>query len=73
MDVVVFSIFNPINRIFNLGQIISVVTVGQAMHKVAEDASIKPVESTNSKKSTIGSLVSLFTNSDIQNIGGTPK
>ncbi|CAO3624297.1 unnamed protein product [Mucor hiemalis] len=69
MESVSLSIFNPINRFFNLGQVISVETVGKVMHKVAEDSSIKPTAASNSTKSTIGSLVSLFPNPDIQSIG----
>lgn len=72
-ETIAFSIFNPINRALGLGYIISVDTVGQAMHKVAEDASIKPTDPKHIKKSSIGSLVSHFTNSEIHSIGGAPK
>lgn len=68
-----FNIYNPINRILGLDYVTPVTTVGAAMHKVAEDSSIKPTDSKNIKKSTIGSLVSHFTNSEIHSIGGSPK
>lgn len=69
MEHVAFTIFNPINRVLGLGQIINVATVGKAMHKVAEDASIKPAAATNIKKSVFGSLVYSFPNANIEEIG----
>ncbi|KAI7870088.1 uncharacterized protein EV154DRAFT_453225 [Mucor mucedo] len=73
VETVAFAIYNPINRLFGLSYVTSVDTVGVAMHKVAENASIKPTDPKNIKKSTIGSLVSHFTNSEIHTIGGAPK
>lgn len=64
------TIFTPINRLFNLGGIISTQTVGKAMHKVAEDISIKPTDTSLIQESRIGTFVSRFVNSDIQKIGG---
>lgn len=69
MESVSLAIFNPINRTFGLGLVTPVDTVGRAMHKVAQDDSIKPKEAENSKKSAIGSLASIFTNADIHFIG----
>jgi oxidoreductase len=69
MEHVAFTIFNPINRVLGLGQIINVGTVGKAMHRVAEDASIKPADTKSVKNSVIGSLVYYFPNSNIENIG----
>ncbi|KAI8092249.1 uncharacterized protein B0P05DRAFT_525448 [Gilbertella persicaria] len=69
MERISFTIFQPINRMFNLHQIISVATVGKAMHRVAEDATLKPKDPKNTKTSVIGSLVAAFANSDIEAIG----
>lgn len=61
------TIFLPVDKFFGLGGSVSVVTVGKAMHKAAENYStIKPTEK---KTSQIGSLVSIFSNKDIENIG----
>ncbi|KAI9487094.1 MAG: hypothetical protein EXX96DRAFT_551780 [Benjaminiella poitrasii] len=66
---IALSVYKPINRLFGLGGIISVDTVGKAMHKVAKDSSIKPTEERNIKKSSIGSTIFSFPNADIEQIG----
>ncbi|KAI7901888.1 uncharacterized protein BX663DRAFT_512738 [Cokeromyces recurvatus] len=66
---IAFSIFKPINQLFNLNMVISVETVGKAMHKVAANASIKPTEEKNMKQSSIGSTIFSFSNADIEEIG----
>ncbi|KAI9263516.1 hypothetical protein EDC94DRAFT_518093 [Helicostylum pulchrum] len=73
MESIAITIFRPINGLLGLGQIISVETVGKAMHRVANDSSFKPSDVNGTKTSTIGSLVSRFSNSDIHSIGGDPK
>ncbi|KAI8973563.1 hypothetical protein BDF20DRAFT_907093 [Mycotypha africana] len=68
MESIAFTIVNPINRLLNAGLVINVATVAKAMHKVAEDATIKPTSpEKNVRKSVIGSLVSAFSNADIEN------
>ncbi|KAI8334474.1 hypothetical protein BD560DRAFT_414558 [Blakeslea trispora] len=58
-------ILPPIDRLFNLHSVISVTRVAQAMHRVAENQEIK---AKSTKQSVIGSLVSVFSNSDIEEI-----
>lgn len=70
MESIGSAIFSPIHSMFGVGQIISVETVGKAMHRIAVDKSVKPTDAKNTdKKSVIGSLVSHFPNSDLQSIG----
>lgn len=73
MDKIVMAVFRPINGLLGLDQIISVETVGKAMHRVANNSSLKPSDVNAVKTSTIGSLVSRFSNSDIHSIGGDSK
>lgn len=62
------TIFKPIFNLFGYNGINSVDTVGKAMHKVAQDSSIKPADASSVKKSVIGSMVSAFNNNDIEHI-----
>ncbi|OBZ86651.1 hypothetical protein A0J61_05316 [Choanephora cucurbitarum] len=56
----------PLDRLFNLHSVISVATVAKAMHRVAERKEIKPKDSS---LSLIGSLVSVFSSIEIEDIG----
>ncbi|KAI8644612.1 hypothetical protein BD408DRAFT_441603 [Parasitella parasitica] len=68
MEPLLVTLYKPISNLFGLKQVNSVDTVGKAMHKVAEDSSIKPANADNVKKSVIGSLVSLYFNTDVEAI-----
>ncbi|CEP14607.1 hypothetical protein [Parasitella parasitica] len=68
MEPLLVTLYKPISNLFGLKQVNSVDTVGKAMHKVAEDSSIKPINADNVKKSVIGSLVSLYLNTDVETI-----
>ncbi|CAO0802209.1 unnamed protein product [Mucor circinelloides] len=68
LEPVAVAICKPIFNLFGYKGVNSVDTVGKAMHKVAEDSSIKPADASSIKKSVIGSLVSAFNKNDIENI-----
>lgn len=72
MEPLFVALYKPINSLFGLNQVNSVATVGKAMHRVAEDSSIKPIDASKVKKSVIGSLVSAYNNVDIEALGN-PK
>lgn len=67
------TIFSPFDSFFNLKYLVSVDTVGKAMHRVAEDNSIKPSDPKNIKESSDGSTVYRFSNTDIIAIGSDKK
>ncbi|OBZ86948.1 Oxidoreductase HTATIP2 [Choanephora cucurbitarum] len=60
------AIVPPLNRMFNLHSSVPVTTVAKAMHHVAEN---KDIKAKSSSQSVIGSLVSVFSTAEIEDIG----
>lgn len=67
------TLFGPINHFFNLHMVNSVVSVAKAMHKVAEDKSIKPSGLNSIKTDSLGSQSFTFESNDIEFISGNQK
>lgn len=67
---VVIPFYLALDRVFKFGLSVNVATVGKAMSKVGQDASIQAKEH---KTSTIGSLVSIYNHWEIKDIGGEKK
>ncbi|KAI8365806.1 hypothetical protein EDC96DRAFT_182016 [Choanephora cucurbitarum] len=65
-ELISLAIIPPLDRLFNLHSVISVATVGKAMHRVAES---KDIKAKDANVSLLGSLVSVFSNIEIEDIG----
>lgn len=66
-------LFGLIDRFSNLYMVNSVVSVAKAMHKVAEDKSIKPSGLNSIKTDHVGSQSFTFESNDIEFISGNQK
>lgn len=73
VEAIIVPAWKPFNSLFRLKSIHSVDTVGKAMHRVAKDSSIKPSKAANIRKSRVRSMVSIYTNSDIEDIGNSKQ
>jgi oxidoreductase len=62
---IMFNMFKPIDQLFGLGMVINVGSIGKAMHKVAEDASLTAKERSTA---SVGSSVSIFTHYETKDI-----
>ncbi|KAL9551407.1 hypothetical protein MBANPS3_004282 [Mucor bainieri] len=71
VEAIIIPVWRPFDSLFRLKSIHSVDTVGKAMHQVARDNSIKPSKAANVKIPSIGSLISIYTHSDIEDIGNS--
>ncbi|KAI8972358.1 hypothetical protein BDB01DRAFT_845126 [Pilobolus umbonatus] len=73
VESIALAVIPSISHFFNLHQSVSVKDVGRAMHKVAEDNSIKPSSPNGVSTSTLGTTIQLFFTADIETIVSSDK